>query len=356
MNSEAHMVRPLFRFMTRCHYVFVLFLFLSGCAKQDEYTFQGMTMGTTYMVKMVLDSSLSEQQQTEFKQAIDDVLHSVNRKMSTYDKTSELSRLNQSRSTEVFPLSQETLEVIRLAREVSKNSNGAFDITVGPLVNAWGFGAEEGFPEGPDETALQELKARVGYEKLILEATGVRKTHPNLYCDLAAIAKGYGTDQVAELLERKRVENYLVEIGGEIRTRGKNREGDFWAVAIEKPDPETRTIQQVVHLSGKAIATSGDYRNFREVNGVRLSHTIDPKTGKPIMHRLASVSVIDDRCAVADAYATALMVLGPEAGWTLAEKENLAVLFILHDGKGDFAEKVTAAFKEYQRISKLKSP
>ena len=325
----------------------VLCLFLTGCAKQQEYTFQGMTMGTTYMVKMVMDSSLTEPKQAEFKQAIEDVLHSVNRKMSTYDKTSEISRFNQHRSNEVFPLSPETLEVLRQAREVSENSNGAFDITVGPLVNAWGFGAEEGDSEGPDEAELQELKARVGYEKLILEATGAKKLHPDLYCDLSAIAKGYGTDQVAELLDQKGVENYLVEIGGEIRTRGINRNGESWGVAIEKPDPETRTIQQVVHLSGKSIATSGDYRNFREVNGIRLSHTIDPKTGKPIMHKLASVSVINDRCAVADAYATALMVLGPEAGWELAEKENLTVLFILHEGKEDFVEKATSSFEDY---------
>jgi thiamine biosynthesis lipoprotein len=236
--------------------------------------------------------------------------------------------------------------VFRLAQQISQLSGGAFDVTVGPLVNAWGFGPEE-WTGGPDPETLAGLMERVGFDKLILDNRGVRKTRPDLSCDLSAIAKGYGADRAAQALDRLGLENYQVEVGGEICTRGHNRQGDPWSVAIEKPDPLARSIFRIVHLSGEAIATSGDYRNFREVDGVRLSHTIDPQTGRPVAHCLASASVIDRQCARADALATALMVLGPEKGPELARRERLAAFFVLHDGNNRFTSMATPEMEKY---------
>ncbi len=318
---------------------------LSGCGPRES-VFHGSSMGTAYMVKIVSEKSLSQDRQEECREAVQTSLDRIESLMSTYREDSELSRFNQTTSTDAFPLSPETLEVFRLARQISELSGGAFDVTVGPLVNAWGFGPEE-WIGGPDPETLAKLMERVGYNHLILEEEGIRKTRPDLYCDLAAIAKGYGADQAARSLDRLGIENYLVEVGGEICTKGYNRQGEPWSVAIEKPNPAGRSIFRIVHLSGEAIATSGDYRNFREVDGVRLSHTIDPKTGRPVAHSLASASVIDRQCARADAFATALMVLGPEKGPELARRERLAAFFVLHDGNNGFTSLSTPEMEKY---------
>lgn len=318
---------------------------ISGCGPH-EAVFHGSSMGTNYMVKIVSENSLSPQRQKECREEVQAALDRIESLMSTYREDSELSRFNLASSTAFFPLSPETLEVFRLARQISELSGGAFDVTVGPLVNAWGFGPEAWTGE-PDPETLAGLIERVGFDKLILEHRGIRKTRPDLSCDLAAIAKGYGADQAARALDRLGIEHYLVEVGGEICTRGRNRRGDPWSVAIEKPDPSARSIFQIVQLSGEAIATSGDYRNFREIDGVRLSHTIDPRTGRPVAHHLASASVIDRECARADALATALMALGPEKGLELARREQLAAFFVLHDAHRGFTSIATPEMEKY---------
>lgn len=324
-------------------------------ASRTVTTFAGATMGTTYAVKIVT-GPLDPKSHQLIDATIGDTLEAVNASMSTWRRDSELSTWNAAESTEARPATAALRAVLSEAARIGASSDGAFDVTVGPLVNAWGFGPD-GEQKAPDEADLAALRARVGVDKVIVdEAAGtVRKTRPDVYVDLSAIAKGYGVDRLAEAVEGLDYDEYLVEIGGELRGRGKNADGVAWRVGIEKPepdaDPTSRPIREIVALDDAALATSGDYRNYYEREGVRLSHTIDPRTGRPITHRLASVSVITDRCSTADAYATALNVLGPDAGYTLAEREQLAALFVVRTADGTFTERVTPAFEALRRAS-----
>ncbi|MCP4203223.1 MAG: FAD:protein FMN transferase [bacterium] len=240
-----------------------------------------------------------------------------------------------------------TFEAFQLALEASEVSGGAFDVTVGPLVEAWGFGPGGRRSRQPSEEELRELLGATGYRGLELDASAqtIRKKLPEIYCDLSGVAKGYGVDRVAAALDRLRADRYMIEVGGEIRTRGRNLEGRAWQLAIESPTA-ARAVHRVVSLSGAALATSGDYRNHHDLEGSRVSHTIDPRVGRPVEHSLASVSVVHSQCALADAFATALMVLGPDQGWRLAVRENLATLFLIRDSEAGLVEKMTPAFDE----------
>lgn len=329
----------------------IVLLLAAGCApippgvEGSALTLTGPTMGTRYMVKVLSDDGWTMEERNNLAETIKRALEVVNQKMSTYVPDSELSRFNQSDSTQPFPISADTMRVFDLALEVSEKSDGAFDVTVGPLVNAWGFGPEGQPEEIPSDAEIADLQERVGYEFLTIDPDRgtIRKAIPELYCDLSAVAKGFGVDEVARLVEELGYSNYLVEIGGEIRCRGQNADGVVWRIAIERPESGRRVAQRVVALEDAAMASSGDYRNYYERDGERLSHTIDPRTGRPIAHKLAAVSVINDECAVADAYATAIMVLGPDEGYALAEAENLAALLIVREGE-DFVERATPAF------------
>ncbi len=302
-------------------------------------TFKGQTMGTHYTVK-VLGA------QEGLAALIQSGLEAVDARMSTYRSDSELSRFNQS-SEQIFSASPQLIEVMEMAQTISGLSGGAFDITVGPLVNAWGFGPNKR-QNPPDEAEIQKLLSRLGHQHLHIEreAGQLRKDLPELYCDLSAIAKGYGVDQLAELLLKEGYKNFMVEVGGELRVEGRNAEGKPWQIGIQLPSSEEQALQEVISISGIAMATSGDYRNYYEKGGERISHTIDARTGKPIKHRLASITVLHPRCALADAWATALNVLGPEEGFRLAERERLPAFFVIRDPEGHFIERATPAFKK----------
>jgi thiamine biosynthesis lipoprotein len=303
-------------------------------------------MGTTFTVKVVAEN-LTEANQIRLQRLIEDELRAVNGKMSHYLEDSELSQFNRSRETTPFVVSQSTLEVFRHAAEVSALTGGAFDITAGPLINIWGFGPEGHAETLPSDAEIARALKRSGYDKLEIdeENATVRKKRPDLYCDLSAIAKGYGVDRVAESLDRDGLTNYMVEVGGEVRTSGTNDSGNAWRIAIEQPVPGQRAIQRIVPLSGLAMATSGGYRNFYDVDGARFSHTIDPRTGRPITHRLASVSVVDELSVRADALATGLLVLGPDEGYKLGVDRNIAALFLIEEEGGEFQELATPAFQ-----------
>jgi thiamine biosynthesis lipoprotein len=312
-------------------------------------------MGTTFTVKVVAES-LGEDDEVRLQDLIESELESIDQKMSHYLEDSELSRFNRSRDTTPFTVSPETLEVFRHAQELSALTGGAFDVTAGILVNAWGFGPDERGDTPPSEEEIARARERSGYRKLELDPKSItiRKREPLLYSDLSAIAKGYGVDRVAEALERDGLFDYMVEVGGEVRTGGKNDAGKDWRIAIEQPVPGRRAIQRIVPLSGLAMATSGGYRNFYEVDGALFSHTIDPRTGRPISHRLASVSVVDELCVRADGLATGLLVLGPEEGYALAVEQDIAALFLV-TGKDDgaFEELATPAL---QTLLKAEAP
>ena len=310
------------------------------------HVFEGATMGTTYAVRVVAEDP-GAARLAGLGAAVEEVLARIDGRMSTWRPDSELSRFNRSRSTEPFPVSADTLAVFRHALEISALTGGAFDVTVAPLVDAWGFGPAGRPAAFPDSGEIERLRARVGYRQLTLDAAAstIRKSHPAVRADLSALAKGYAVDQVAELLHGEQFASYLIEVGGEVRTRGDSARGDAWRVGIERPAPGPPALQRQLALRGLALATSGDYRNYFEVDGRRLSHTIDPRTGRPVAHALASASVLDALCVRADALATALEVLGPDDGFALAAEHGWAALLIGRRPDGALYERETAAFR-----------
>jgi thiamine biosynthesis lipoprotein len=317
----------------------------TGLCAGELITLTGKSMGTTYSVKL---SALPEGvTQATLQAEIDRCLDTINRHMSTWIEDSEISRFNRYRDTDWFPVSSETAFVVKSAIEVSQQTEGAFDVTVGPLVNLWGFGPDPAGHALPEPARIEAAHARVGYR--FLEARddppALRKSRADVSVDLSAIAKGFGVDQVAAVLEKRSITNFMVEIGGEIRAEGVKPDGTPWRIGIETPTPFSRGIQRAVALTGQSMATSGDYRNFVVIDGKRYSHTIDPKTGWPVDHQLTSVSVIAENCMLADAYATAIVVLGPDEGYHWAEQKGLAALLIVRDGER-FLEKPTRGFEE----------
>jgi len=313
--------------------------------------FSGLTMGTSWDVKVVdLPGAINP---SVVDNAINDLLVAISRSMSTYDPESELSRFNSSSSTAWFAASDALVEVLGAANKISRMTGGAFDVTVGPLVNLWGFGPQGERTKIPDEIEIKSARARTGYTHIEVRHTpaAIRKRLPGLYVDLSSIAKGYAVDRIAEILEQLGIENYLVEIGGELRGKGHNDRATSWRVGVERPSATNRTVYAAIEINETGLATSGDYRNYFEQDGLRYSHTIDPTTGQPVIHRLASVTVVSASAMRADALATALMVLGPEEGHALAEREELAAFFIVRAGDG-FIDKASSAFTRYQRAHK----
>lgn len=324
-------------------------ILLIGC--QDQLiTISGPTMGTTFQVKIVqseitLDTEVLERE-------INTRLEEVNRQMSTYQHNSEITQFNRSRSTDWFAVSSDFAHVLHIAREISTWSDGAFDVTIGPLVNLWGFGPNAIPDRVPSPDSIRVAKTLTGYKKIRvdLSAPALKKESPEVYCDLSAIAKGYGVDRVASYLDSLGINRYFIEIGGELRTKGHNNLGQLWRIGIASPAGQGE-LQKALALNNMSIATSGDYHNYFERDGIRYSHTIDPRTGRPITHALASVSVIHKSCAYADGLATAINVMGPEKGFVFAEKRNFAVFMIIRQGDG-FVEKMTSDFEKLVRGEK----
>jgi thiamine biosynthesis lipoprotein len=315
---------------------------------EPVHVFSGLTMGTTWKVTVVDEG----RDPAPILPMIEGVLAQVDREMSTWRDDSAISEFNRSRDTAAQPAPAGLVEVAAIAREVSERTGGAFDVTVDPLVDAWGFG-RPGVVPAPSDEVLDALRARIGWSKLHPDraASTLRKDEPGLTITLSAIAPGYAADIISDRLVELGFVRHLVDVGGEFRARGDGPRG-AWRLGIERPDgPEdARVVQEVVPLRDAALATSGDYRNYREEGGRRISHTIDPRTGRPIQHRLASVTIIHQTAALADAYATALNVLGPDDGFALAEREGLAVLFLVREGDG-FVARATAAFEALRASS-----
>lgn len=327
-----------------------LALALGACVEEpsgpDLDVFRGESMGTRWQVSAV-SPGLAPERRVELAGRIEAALDRVDSLMSTYREDSELSRFNRTPGLTPFNVSRETLEVLEVGQRVGALSGGALDFTVAPLVDAWGFG-----PSGPPESTpsperIAELLGAVGPDRIRIDpaARTLRRTRPGVALDLSGVAKGYAVDLVAEALAGEGLENVLVEVGGEVRASGRNASGEAWRIGIELPQSGLPALHGVVPLSDMALATSGEYRNFRIVEGVRASHTIDPRTGRPIGHPLASVSVISPTCARADALATALNVLGPVEGWELALKEDIAALFLVAEPEGGFEERRTPSFQ-----------
>jgi len=284
-------------------------------------------MGTTDRVLVRSESAGFDA--AKLHKIIDQELLYINKLMSTYDVNSEISRFNRSAQITPFKLSSETTEVLAFSLQLARQTQGAFDPTVSPLVNLWGFGPVRSDAKIPPADAISRVRAEIGFDALALDATDntLRSQLPR-QLDLSAVAKGYAVDRLAAILIEAGLSHFLVEVGGELVAKGTKFEDVPWRVAIESPDPVNRGIFKTLSLRDKAVATSGDYRNFFESNGQRYSHTLDPRTGSPVDHTTVSVTVLADTAMVADGWATALNVLGLDEGLKLANERGLAALFI----------------------------
>lgn len=326
----------------------LLFALLAGCERDPQsYRLEGPIFGTGFHITFYGD--YDDDQLADIERSVKAALDRVDHLMSTYKPDSELSRFNQAPVGEPFQLSPQTAEVVREAIRIGDISDGAFDVTVGAAVNLWGFGPDKHPDRVPGDDAIAKALQEVDYQALKLDGNTLTKTKP-VYVDLSGIAKGYGVDAVARALDALGVQRYLVEVGGEIRTRGSKPGDEPWRIAVEKPISNERSVQRIIELDDSAVATSGDYRNYFESDGKRYSHTIDPRTGRPIQHHLVSVTVVTSDCMTADALATAVEVMGPDAGYAMAERENLAVYLVVKTPDG-FETRASTAFQRYLKDS-----
>lgn len=288
---------------------------------------EGLIFGTIYHITYQSDENYQKEIEAE--------LNKVDGSLSPFNKSSIISRINRNEDVKVNEMFQ---EVFQLAENISKETLGAFDITVAPLVNAWGFGFKKGIT--PDKEVIDSLRQLVGYQKVALVDGKIKKQNPNIMLDCSAIAKGYGTDVVARFLKSKGIENFMVEIGGEVVTHGNSEKRVPWHIGVNKPTDDSLNtsteLQTILNVTDKAMATSGNYRNFYYKNGKKYAHTIDPKTGYPVQHNILSATVIADNCATADAYATSFMVLGLEGAQQILSKHpDLLAYLIYSDDKGN---------------------
>jgi thiamine biosynthesis lipoprotein len=313
--------------------VLVLLALAAHAAHAETVTIRGATMGTTYQIKLA--DAPAELDADGLQAEVNRMLAEIDMQMSTYRPDSELSRFNRAKAGKWFAVSPAVAEVTAVAREISAKTDGALDVTVGPLVKLWHFGPKssdrgsEFVP--PTEDAIRQARQRVGYEKLEVRRSppALRKQIDGIEVDLSSIASGYAIDQLSQLVAKREINNFMVEIGGEVRARGKREDGRSWRVAVERPTASgKRELAMPVSLMNAAIATAGDYRKFFEFEGRRYSHVIDPATGRPVKHSLASVTVVADTCMAADGWDTPLLVLGPKRGFECAEKNGVAALFI----------------------------
>ncbi|MGX3021377.1 FAD:protein FMN transferase [Ursidibacter sp. B-7004-1] len=348
-------IKPLLMWTTS---VLLAFL-LTACNKEPEQVLlEGKTMGTTYHVKYIDDGSIKNLPKPEtIQKELDLLLKEVNNQMSTYQRESQISQFNQFHTIDTpFKVATDFALVVEEGIRLNKVTESALDITIGPLVNLWGFGPDKRLNKVPTAEQIAERAKSVGIEKLIVGFENndrqngqafLSKKEPNVYVDLSSIAKGFGVDKVASHLNSLGLENYLVEIGGEIYGKGNNLKKQPWTIAIEKPEfTQGTSVQIAVPLQNLGMATSGNYRNyFEDEQGNRLSHIIDPKTLRPITHNLASITVFAPTTMTADGLSTGLFVLGADKALEVAEREKLAVFLIIKNGQ-EYETKMSSEFKK----------
>jgi FAD:protein FMN transferase len=338
---------------TRSSTVLLLFCLLACSSEREikEYSLTGQTMGTVYNIKLV-SKSLDDDLLSEISVSIDSSLKKVNQQMSTYLRDSEISLFNNHRDTTNFTISNEFSKVMQEALRVNKISSGAFDITVNPLVNLWGFGSKTKDAIIPSDEKIKSTLKMIGSEHIkIINKNIIRKDISELEIDLSAIAKGYGVDVVVQELDKFSLQNFMVEIGGEIFAKGKNIKNQNWKIGIDKPNYLAypgQDLQNILSISNVGVATSGDYRNYFEYEGKIYSHTLNPKTGKPVTHNLASVTIVAPNCMQADALATATLVMGLQDGLKFLEsQQDVEGYLIVRISLTEFEEFSTSGFDKY---------
>ncbi len=324
---------------------------VSGCLfdkEPDVVRLSGETMGTTFNVTAIGD----DLDEAVLAVAVEETLAAVNAKMSNWDPNSEVSTFSAAASTDPMQISEEFAVVMAAANDVHDKTGGVFDVTLGPLIELWGFGPRTPEDPVPSDAEISAALDAVGQNRLLVldaEAGTLAKSEASVGINLSAIAKGYGIDAVANTLQDAGVEDYLVEIGGDLVAKGQNDQGEAWRIGIEKPEAGPQNLQLIVSLDNQGMAGSGDYKNFFEQDGVRYSHIIDPTTGRPITHRTTSVTVLAENAMMADAWATAMLAMGQEKGLELAEEQKIAVYFISRDVTGGEDAYITVhstAFKD----------
>lgn len=317
------------------------FIMLSGCDNHNQsrndsaMILEGRTMGTFWRISL---AGVPPERKNALQNRVQQQLDDDDQELSTWKSDSVLSQFNQSRDLKPFPVSDNMADIITWSLRVGQKTSGAMDITVGPLVNLWGFGPEKQPVKLPSQAQIDAAKALTGLQHLRViqgvEGAYLQKNLPDLYVDLSTMGEGFATDHLARLMEQEGINNYLVSVGGAVLTRGLNAQGKPWRVAIQKPTDKEDAVQARVDLQGHGISTSGSYRNYYELDGKRISHVIDPRTGRPIEHKLVSATVIATTALEADAWDTGLMVLGTEKAKALAVREKLAVYLISKEGDG----------------------
>jgi thiamine biosynthesis lipoprotein len=325
-------------------------LIVADSAIADVTTLVGKTMGTTYTIRLAEVPATTSPE--AIQQRIDQRLAEFELAMSTYNPQSELSRFNRFTEDKWFDVSADTATVVAFALELAEHTGGKYDPTVGPLVNLWGFGPDKNVRRPPSDEAIAETLKKVGYRHLSvrLEPPALKKDIPDISVDLNSIAPGYAVDALADLLQQIGGKSFMIEIGGEVRAHGRKPDGSPWKIGIEDANPSSTDFKAIVSLDDESLATSGDYRNFFEFDGRKYSHTIDPTTGRPVTHQLATVTVRTVTCMEADAYATAVTVLGPAAGYEWANMRSMAALMVerTEDGYRDRATPVWTALAKQQ--------
>lgn len=321
-------------------------LLVAACSKPRGIQFAGVQGTAVWHV--TLSELPTGMEQATIHSGLLQALQEANQMLATWEQTSVISRFNQYQGTDWFAVPPALAQVVAMSLQLSEQSGGAYDVTLAPLLKLWGFANHAAAKDAvPDAAAIAAAQAKVGYQKLQvrLDPPALRKTTPDLAVELASLADGFAADRMGEYLESIGCSHYMVEVAGEVRARGKSLRGDAWRIAIEKPVEGQRAVQQGVYLQDAGLATSGDYRNFFVAGGKRYSHTLDPSTGQPVTHSLASVSVIADSAVLADAYATLLMALGEVKGKAFAEKYGLKAYFIWRTDQG-FATFATPALQK----------
>jgi thiamine biosynthesis lipoprotein len=325
--------------------VLLALLALPGCGPRPQLRLSGRTMGTTWHVTLV-----GRGHAPTLQGKIEQRLEEVNQSLSTYREDSEIRRFNRfARVGEEFRVSSDFLRVMKVAARVFELSGGAWDGTVMPLVDLWGFGPAGPVGDPPADEAIAAGLARVGFAKIEIRDSGALVKHDaSVTLDLASIAKGYGVDQVAELVRREGFTDFIVEIGGEVRAGGARPDGRPWRVGVSRPRPDARPeeIYRVAFLKDEGFATSGDYHNYFVRDGVRYSHVLDPRSGRPVTNRVVSVSIRAPDCTLADGLATAVMVMGAEAGIALVERlDGVEGLVVVETGDGELRDHPSTGFR-----------
>lgn len=323
--------------------VSTLVLALSGCDSNPGRVevLSGPTMGSTYTIKYVFNASTPAADAVGVE--VQSILDGVDRQMSTYRLDSDIARFNQSPANSCMQMPQPVLDLAQYGYELSRSSDGAFDLTLAPLLNLWGFGPQARAKHVPSAADIAKAKEQIGYQHVRVVGDQLCKD-ADVQVEFNSIAAGYTVDRISERFAQLNIDSYMIEVTGELIAKGHKPDGSPWRIALEQPLGDgQRVIQRVLEIDGYGVNTSGDYRNYFEENGVRFSHTIDPQVGAPISHRLASVTVVDPSALHADGLGTVLLVLGPERGLAFAEERKIAAFFVMRDSEG-FTTQVSSEF------------